>query len=251
MYSRSPKTFHGKGDREEELRDDEAWWSLPKFPSVESYVHRVPVAIVVDAHVQCCSSHTMTTRRSARQLAKANASQGRYPNQTSMDNELETKHPPGWHRPGDRKEERKWVEELVSHLHTDPIAQDNNATLRFLLMEWRDMKGNLHRIEGLEKVKTRLLALGVVRFLRKNDVTGHYEYWRDHSSTGQLALLSSQEIPGAVVADQLTDNVDDIDQLQKAPRPDKQNDKSQHDPHIRRPLLLTMSKNGYFLVVRK
>jgi hypothetical protein len=84
------------------------------------------------------------------------------------------------------------VEELVSHLHTDPIAQDNNATLRFLLMEWRDMKGNLHKIEGLEKVKTRLLALGVVRFLRKNDVTGHYEYWRDHSSTGQLALLSSQ-----------------------------------------------------------
>ena len=118
------------------------------------------------------------------------------------------------------------MEELVSHLHTDPIAQDNNATLRFLLMEWRDMKGNLHKIEGLEKVKTRLLALGVVRFLRKNDVTGHYEYWRDHSSTGQLALTASQEIP-ATVEDHTTDNVEDIDQLQKEPRPeDKQNDKS-------------------------
>ena len=104
-------------------------------------------------------------------------------------------HQPGWHRPQNKKEERKWLEELVDYLYIDPPAQENVAVLRFLLMEWRDMKGSIYKADGLDKVKTRLSELEAVRFLRKNEDTNQYEYWRDHSEAGRLAFMTFATSP--------------------------------------------------------
>ena len=109
--------------------------------------------------------------------------------------EEDDQHQPGWHRPQNKKEERKWIEELVDYLYIDPTAQENVAILRFLLLEWRDMKGSIYKTDGLDKVKTRLSELEAVRFLRKNEDTNQYEYWRDHSDAGRLAFMTFATSP--------------------------------------------------------
>ena len=132
----------------------------------------------------------MATRKSARQMARTNAGISKARNPAKVDMVEEAKHTPGWHRPQNKKEERKWIEELVDYLYIDPPAQENVAILRFLLIEWRDMKGIIYKADGLDKVKTRLSELDAVRFLRKNADTNQYEYWRDHSEAGRLAFTT-------------------------------------------------------------
>jgi hypothetical protein len=85
------------------------------------------------------------------------------------------------------------IEELVEHLYKDPEAQDDNAILRFLLLEWRDLKTNLYKNEPLARVKMRLLELDKVRYIRLNDSTNQHEYWRDYSTEGRRALQAHAE----------------------------------------------------------
>ena len=130
----------------------------------------------------------MKTRGTTRFHTKATQATPGQPSAPDPGEAMDTRYPPGWHKPRDKKDERKMIEELVEHLYKDPEAQDDNAILRFLLLEWRDLKNNLSKNEPLARVKTRLLELANVRYIRLNESTNQHEYWRDHSTEGRRAL---------------------------------------------------------------
>ena len=128
-------------------------------------------------------------------MARANAGHNKANHAMQVDMIGEAAQKPGWYRPQNKKEERKWIEELVDHLYIDPDAQENVAILRFLLMEWRDMKGTIYKSDGIDKVTRRLTELEAVKFLRRNEDTNQYEYWRDYSEAGRLAFMTLATSP--------------------------------------------------------
>ena len=57
-----------------------------------------------------------------------------------------------WVIGGTRSDERKWLEKILDHLHTDPAQKTNTGILRFMLKEWPTLRATLHRVATMEKV---------------------------------------------------------------------------------------------------
>jgi hypothetical protein len=100
-----------------------------------------------------------------------------------------------WVIGGTRSDERKWLEKILDHLHTDPGQENNASLLRFMLKEWLTLRATLHTVATMEKVKTFLIDNGIPYLRRMPSVdpmstrAQKWEYWNDCSTRGMAAFV--------------------------------------------------------------
>ena len=100
-----------------------------------------------------------------------------------------------WEIGGTRSDERKWLEKILDHLHTDPEQETNTRILRFMLKEWPTLRATLHTVATMEKVKLFLIDNGVPYQQRMQSVdpkstrAQKWKYWNDYLTEGMEVLV--------------------------------------------------------------